>query len=131
MSDWLLLVEDEPDIQLIARASLRRAGFDVRTADSGLQALSAMATELPQVVVLDWHLPVLDGAATCVAMKAEPRTRDVPVIFLTARNDGDVQAQCRALGAIGCITKPFEPLRLGDQVKELLATVVARAEKTV
>ena len=128
MSDWLLLVEDEPDIQLIARASLRRTGFEVRTAASGLQALAAMATELPHVVVLDWHMPVLDGAATCAAIKAEPRTRDVPVIFLTARTDGDVHAQCLALGAIGCITKPFEPLRLADQVKALLSTVADRGE---
>jgi CheY-like chemotaxis protein len=130
MSDWLLLAEDEPDIQLIARASLRRAGFEVRTANSGLQALAAMATELPQAVVLDWHMPVLDGAATCVAIKTEPRTRDVPVIFLTARTDGDVHAQCLALGAIGCITKPFEPLRLGDQVKALLSTLAERGEKS-
>ena len=130
MSDWLLLVEDEPDIQLIARASLRRTGFDVRTAASGLQALAAMATELPQVVVLDWHMPELDGAATCAAIKAEPRTRDVPVIFLTARTDGDVHAQCLALGAIGCITKPFEPLRLADQVKALLSSAAERGETT-
>ena len=130
MSDWLLLVEDEPDIQLIARASLRRAGFEVRTADSGLQALAEMATELPQVVVLDWHMPVLDGSATCAAIKAEPRTRDVPVIFLTARTDGDVHGQCLALGAIGCITKPFEPLRLGDQIKAMLETSALQGERT-
>jgi DNA-binding response OmpR family regulator len=130
MSDWLLLVEDEPDIQLIARASLRRAGFEVRTAASGLEALAAMATELPRAVVLDWHMPVLDGSATCVAMKDDSRTRDVPVIFLTARTDGEVHAQCRALGAIGCITKPFEPLRLGDQVKALLEGSVRREAKT-
>lgn len=129
MSDWLLLVEDEPDIQLIARASLRRAGFEVRTADSGLAALAAMATDLPQVVVLDWCMPVLDGAVTCAALKAEPRTCDVPVIFLTARTDGDVHSQCLKLGAIGCITKPFEPLRLGEQVKALLAAAGGAVEK--
>ena len=122
MSDWLLLVEDEPDIQLIARAALGRGGFKVRTAASGVQALAAMATELPQAVVLDWFMPVLDGASTCAALKTDPRTRDVPVIVLTASTDGDVQRQCLALGAIGCITKPFEPLRLGEQVRVLLAT---------
>jgi CheY-like chemotaxis protein len=120
MSDWLLLVEDEPDIQLIARAALRRAGFEVRTASTGLEALAAMATELPRAVVLDWYMPVLDGSATCVAIKTEPRTSMVPVIFLTARADGDVEAQCRKLGAIGCIAKPFDPLQLGDAVKKLL-----------
>ena len=130
MSDWLLLVEDEPDIQLIARAALARAGFDVRTAASGLQALDAMATELPQAVVLDWFMPMLDGASTCAALKADPRTRDVPVIVLTASTDGDVQRQCLALGAIGCITKPFEPLRLGEQVRALLSAHRDRGERS-
>jgi CheY-like chemotaxis protein len=67
-------------------------------------------------------MPVLDGASTCAALKTDPRTRNVPVIVLTASTDGDVQRQCLALGAIGCITKPFEPLRLGEQVRVLLAT---------
>lgn len=128
MSEWLLLVEDEPDVQLIARASLRRAGFEVRTADNGRQALEAMATDLPRVVVMDWFMPELNGADACLAIKADERTRSVPVIFLTARSDAEAEARCLALGAIGCITKPFEPLRLGDQVKALLARVTNPAE---
>jgi two-component system phosphate regulon response regulator PhoB len=128
MSGWLLLVEDEPDVQLIARASLRRAGFDVRTADTGRQALDALSTDLPRAVVMDWFMPELDGSDACAAIKADPRTRHLPVIFLTARSDADAEMRCLALGAIGCITKPFEPLRLGDQVKALLERAEAEAE---
>jgi CheY-like chemotaxis protein len=130
MSTWLLLVEDEPDVQLIARASLRRAGFEVRTANNGREALAALSADLPCVVVLDWFMPELDGADTCLAIKADGRTRDIPVIFLTARSDADAEARCLALGAIGRIIKPFEPLRLGDQVKALLAKAGAPVEQS-
>jgi DNA-binding response OmpR family regulator len=111
----LLLVEDEPDVALIARAAFVRAGFDVRTAGDGAEALT-LASEGTDLIVLDWMLPGLSGIETCARLKSDPRTTHIPVIFLTGKQDEASHAKCIELGAVGCITKPFNPLSLGDQV---------------
>jgi DNA-binding response OmpR family regulator len=119
MTPRVLLVEDEPDISLIARAALLRAGFHVTTATTGVEALAAAAAERFDLILLDWMLPELDGFETCGRLKAHPQTASIPVIFLTAkRNDAD-QARCIAAGALGWIGKPFNPLELGNQVKAI------------
>ena len=119
MSARLLLVEDEPDIRLIARAALARAGFAVVAAADGAEAITLATQEPFDLVVLDWMLPDVDGPAACARLKADPATAHLPIIFLTARSGAADLAQCAALGAIGCITKPFDPLTLGDTVKAL------------
>ena len=129
MSVRILLVEDEPDIRLIARAALMHAGFEVVTAETGIQALAAAAREHPDLVLLDWMLPELDGFETCARLKADPATADLPVVFLTARTSSADHARCLALGAVGCITKPFNPLELGRQVQALWKGPGGRAER--
>lgn len=119
MRGRILLVEDEPDIRLIARAALVRAGFDVLTAGDGHEALVLAAAESPDLIVLDWMLPELNGPDTCARLKADPATAHIPVVFLTARKGEAAQAQCIGAGALGFISKPFNPLALGDQVKAL------------
>jgi len=117
----VLLAEDEPDVQLIARLSLKRAGFTVVTAGNGLEALERVAAERPDVILLDWMMPDMDGYETCRRLKADPATADIPVIFLTARVQEAEVARALALGAAGCIGKPFDALTLGQRVKELVA----------
>jgi two-component system phosphate regulon response regulator PhoB len=121
MSGHLLLVEDEPDIQLIARAALRRAGFDVRTASNGREALAAVGESRPDAILMDCMMPELDGLAACAQLKSDAATRDIPIVFLTARADAAAHARCLAVGALGCIAKPFNPLCLGDEVRAMLA----------
>jgi DNA-binding response OmpR family regulator len=115
MKPRLLLVEDQPDIALIARAAFVRAGFDVRTAGDGAEAL-ILAADGPDLIVLDWMLPGLSGVETCGRLKNNPATAHIPVVFLTGKRDEASQATCIEVGAIGCIAKPFNPLSLGDQV---------------
>jgi len=117
----VLLAEDEPDVQLIARLSLKKAGFTVVTAGNGLEALERVAAERPDVILLDWMMPDMDGYETCRRLKADPATADIPVIFLTARVQEAEVARALALGAAGCIGKPFDALTLGQRVKELVA----------
>jgi len=69
-----------------------------------------------------------DGFEACARLKSDAVTRDIPVIFLTARADTAAQERCLSLGAVGCIPKPFNPLQLGDQVRALLATHAAARE---
>jgi CheY-like chemotaxis protein len=118
----LLLAEDEPDVQLIARLSLKKAGFTVVTVGSGVEVLQRVLEEQPDAILLDWMMPDMDGYETCRRLKADPATAVIPVIFLTARVQESEVARAMALGAVGCIGKPFDALTLGRQVRELLGT---------
>ena len=116
----VLLAEDEPDVQLIARLSLKKAGFTVATVANGLDVLRRVAEERPDVILLDWMMPDMDGYETCRRLKADPATAAIPVVFLTARVQEAEVARAMALGAVGCIGKPFDALALGKKVLELL-----------
>jgi two-component system, OmpR family, alkaline phosphatase synthesis response regulator PhoP len=116
----LLLAEDEPDVQLIARLALKKAGFQVTTVNDGNEALARVAVDRPEVILLDWMMPDMDGFETCKRLKADPATSDIPVIFLTAKVQETEVAKALALGAAGCIGKPFDALTLGNQVRAIL-----------
>ena len=117
----VLLAEDEPDVQLIARLSLKKAGLTVVTVGSGVEVLERVAEERPDAILLDWMMPDMDGYETCRRLKADPATAAIPVVFLTARVQEAEIAKALALGAAGCIGKPFDAIGLGAQVKALLA----------
>jgi CheY-like chemotaxis protein len=116
----VLLAEDDRDIRAVARLSLKRAGFDVVVVESGEDAIEAAAQALPDVVLLDWLLPGMDGLETLSALRAKASTAAIPVIFLTARTHPTETARAMAEGAIGCLGKPFNALTLGDEVQRLL-----------
>lgn len=120
MSLKAVLAEDDPDIQLVARLSLKRAGFQVVIANNGAEALAKIIAEKPDVALLDWMMPELDGVEVCRRLKADPETAAIPVIFLTARSQEQELKTGLSMGAIGYITKPFDALTLGDRVRELL-----------
>lgn len=126
MSLSVILAEDEPDIQLVARLALKRAGFEVRIVDNGAEAIAAAGERLPDVILLDWMMPTMDGPTACAKLKANPATAGVPVIFLTARSQESEILKGLALGAAGYITKPFDALTLGDQVRALIGSGPAR-----
>ena len=115
-----LIAEDEPDIRLVARLSLKRAGFDVVVTENGAAALAKAADTMPDVILLDWMMPELDGPATCERLKADPSTAKIPVIFLTAKSQESEIKRGLALGALGYITKPFDAVGLGVRVRELM-----------
>jgi two-component system phosphate regulon response regulator PhoB len=116
----LLLAEDDRTTQMLARVSLQRAGFDVTIANNGVEALERVAESRPDVIVLDWMMPHLDGPGVCATLKADPSLRDIPVIFLTARPQEATSANDASLGALGYITKPFDVGQLGLRVKAML-----------
>lgn len=117
----LLLVDDDPAIRLIAVRALKRAGFTVRTATDGAEALEAVRAEPPDVILLDWMMPEMDGPEVCRRIKKDPAFAGIPIIFLTARSQQAEVAGGLALGAAGYIVKPFDALTLGDEVRALLA----------
>jgi two-component system, OmpR family, alkaline phosphatase synthesis response regulator PhoP len=116
----VVLAEDDPDIQLVARLSLKRAGFIVTVVSNGQEALDTIRRQPPDVVLLDWMMPELDGLETCRRLKADPETAKIPVIFLTAKSQEAEIQRGLSLGAAGYVTKPFDALALGKQVKEIV-----------
>lgn len=78
MNMTVVLAEDDPDIQLVARLALKRAGFIVTVGGNGQEALAAIRRQPPDVVLLDWMMPELDGPETCRQLKADPATAGIP-----------------------------------------------------
>jgi len=118
----ILLAEDEEDIQRLASMSFKKKGtWEVVLATDGEECLALAQRERLDVILLDVLMPKLDGYATCQRLKADPATRDIPVIFLTASTQQGEAQRGLALGAIGYLHKPFDPLRLPQQVLDLLA----------
>jgi CheY-like chemotaxis protein len=116
----VLVVDDEEDIREVAQLGLETfAGWEVRTAASGPQALREAAADPPDVVLLDVMMPELDGPSTLAALREDPATRDVPVVFLTAKAQAGERRRLEDLAA-GVIAKPFDPVGLAGEVAERL-----------
>lgn len=116
----LLVVEDEPSIAELVSINLRHAGFLVSIAGTAEEARQAVDQELPGLVVLDWMLPDRSGIALCRQWRAEGRTRDLPVIMLTARAEEADQVQGLEAGADDYLVKPFSPRTLVARVRAVL-----------
>ena len=120
MGPTVILAEDDLDIQLVARLALKRAGFTVKVVNNGQEALDAIRADPPDVVLLDWMMPELDGPETCRRLKADPATAAIPIVFLTAKSQESEIQRGLSLGAVGYVTKPFDALTLGQHVKDII-----------
>jgi CheY-like chemotaxis protein len=116
----VLLIDDEDDIREVAQLSLEMvARWDVVTASSGAEGVVRAAADQPDVILLDVMMPDLDGPATFLQLQAEPSTRHIPVILLTAKNLDPATDQL-ARDVVAIIAKPFDPMRLAGQVSAAL-----------
>jgi CheY-like chemotaxis protein len=117
----LLVVDDEPDIRAVVRLSLERiGGWQVLEATCAKEAVALAAAERPDAVLLDVMMPLIDGPATFALLQSDPKTRDIPVLLLTARAEGAQHDAWLAAGVRGVLAKPFDPLQLPVQVAEAL-----------
>jgi CheY-like chemotaxis protein len=118
----ILVAEDDPDIQKVIRMSLKFGGVDevVLTGD-GQECLAAVNGVRPDLILLDVSMPNLDGYQTCTLLKANPETRSIPVIFLTAKVQKHEAEIGMKSGALGYLSKPFDPMTLHDQILAILA----------
>ncbi len=118
----ILFVEDEPDIQQVARMALELAGgFTVEVCSSGPEALERAPGFAPQLFLLDVMMPGMDGPTTLAELRQLPQLAATPVIFMTAKVQPAKVAQYRELGAIDVIAKPFDPMKLADTIREMWA----------
>jgi len=117
----ILYVEDDPDIQTVAQIALEVVGgFTLKTCNSGLEALDAVKSGCePDLLLLDVMMPNMDGPTTLAELRLLPATASTPVIFMTAKVQAGELAYYKSLGAIGVIAKPFDPMELSGQVREL------------
>ena len=120
MAATVLVVEDEPAIQELIAYNLKQAGHQTLRADSAEQALRLVQDALPDLVLLDWMLPGLSGIELARRLRADKRTKGVPIIMLTARADEQDKLTGLDTGADDYITKPFSPRELAARVKAVL-----------
>ncbi len=116
----VLVVEDEPAIQELIAFNLKQAGHQPLRADSAEHAIRLVQEALPDLVLLDWMLPGLSGLEFARRLRADRRTKTIPIIMLTARADEQDKLIGLDTGADDYITKPFSPRELNARVKALL-----------
>jgi CheY-like chemotaxis protein len=117
-------VEDDEDIQRIVRMSLERVGkMTVTVVSDPTQAIAVINEFRPDLVMLDWMMPVLDGPALFQQMKLRPETSALPVVFITAKASQRDLDELKSLGAAGTISKPFSPKDLPEQLRAIWAAL--------
>ena len=121
MTRRLLVIDDEPDVRAVVRLSLEHVGgWQVVAVDGGLAGVDVARREPPDAVVLDVMMPGTDGPATFRLLQSDARTADIPVVMLTARVDRADRQAWLSMGVRGVLAKPFDPLQLPAQLREVL-----------
>ncbi|MGH7545450.1 MAG: response regulator transcription factor, partial [Gemmatimonadota bacterium] len=116
----ILVVEDEPDIAALVAYQLAQAGHQVRTSASGPDAIRAVETDPPDLVVLDLMLPEMSGLDVLRTLRGRKETKELPVVVLTARREEEDRVRGLELGADDYVSKPFSPRELVLRVEAVL-----------
>ena len=120
----ILHVEDEPDIRAIARMALEKIGqLTVESCPSGNHALERISDFAPDLVLLDAMMPDMDGPEVLKQLRARPDTKDIPIVFMTVKVQASEIEAYKALGALDVIAKPFDPMALHQQLKDIWAKI--------
>lgn len=124
----VLIVDDSPTIRRIVETTLRRAGYEVLAAETGLAALAAVADHQLDLILLDVMLPSMSGYQVCQLIKRNQRARDIPVVMLTGKDGVFDKVRGRLAGAAEYMTKPFTPRALLDVVEKHAGPALASQE---
>jgi DNA-binding response OmpR family regulator len=123
MATTVLVIDDEAPIRLLCRVNLEAEGMAVLEAADGPSGLEKARSETPDVILLDVMMPGLDGWRVAEELLDDQRTREIPIVFLTARAELRDRARGLDLGGIDYVTKPFNPVELAAQLRRLLERV--------
>ncbi|MEM9215112.1 MAG: diguanylate cyclase [Cyanobacteria bacterium P01_F01_bin.150] len=116
----ILLVDDQPQNLRLLADLLEEQGYEVQEAINGPIALQAVSVELPDLILLDIHMPEMDGYTVCQSLKANPKTKDIPVIFVSAVDEVWDKVKAFSVGGVDYITKPFKVVEVLARVKNQL-----------
>jgi DNA-binding response OmpR family regulator len=119
----ILVIDDEPEITDIVKAFLTNAGYEVMVENSPVNAIEKARKYKPNLVLLDIMMPFMDGYEVCAALKKEPATTDIPVLFLTGKDASDDGGRVFESGGDLFVKKPFSCERLLQMVKMVLMSV--------
>ena len=118
----ILHVEDEPDIRAITKMALEKIGhLNVESCESGKTALERVAAYVPDLVLLDAMMPNMDGPEVLKQLRNREDTKHLPIIFMTAKVQSSEIEAYKAMGALDVIAKPFDPMSLHQQIKDIWA----------
>jgi CheY-like chemotaxis protein len=128
MSKCVLIVDDEEDVRAIAQMGLEMSvNWTVLSASSGQEALAIAANNQPDVILLDMMMPDMDGRATIQQLKANPLTRHIPVILVSAKVQPLDQESLAELDIAAVFVKPFRPLKLAEQITAVLENIAVES----
>jgi CheY-like chemotaxis protein len=116
----VLIVDDESSIRLICSINFAASGWRCTEAVDGLDALERVKRERPDVIMLDVMMPLADGWTVAERLGEDEATRDIPIVFLTARAERRDRERAHKLGAVGYLAKPLDPVALPEIVEEIL-----------
>lgn len=116
----ILVVDDEPDIRELIEYSLKKEGYQVITAENGIQAIEQAKIHFPQLILLDIMMPEMDGIEACRAIRSMPEFKDTFIVFLTARSEEYSEVSGFNVGADDYIAKPIKPRILMSRISALL-----------
>ena len=120
----ILLVDDEPDILEILSFNLSNEGYKIFTAENGKEALDVAVKQLPDLIILDVMMPIMDGVETCERLRMDKRFKDTLIMFLSSRGEDYSQVAAFESGADDYVTKPIKPRILNSKVKAMLRRFV-------
>ena len=124
-----MVVEDEAHIRRVLEYNLKLDGFEVYLAEDGATGLKLARENRPDVILLDWLMPVMNGLQVLAELKTDSSTEHIPVFMLTAKGMLNDVTQAIEMGADDYITKPFNPIQLGKTIREKLEKC-AKAKKS-
>ena len=120
MSKRILVVEDQPDSRQVIRDMLASTDYEITEAENGEEALTAIAKQRPDLILMDIQLPIMDGYTATNQIMANPALRSIPIIAVTSYALASEEKKARAAGCDDYVTKPFSPRQLLAKIRQYL-----------
>jgi two-component system alkaline phosphatase synthesis response regulator PhoP len=120
--DKILIIQDSPSVNAMLKFRLESAGFSVETAETGEEGIEKTKSFQYQLILLDYNLPGMNGSQVCQVLKKQDNTKNIPIVFMSAKDEEKLQQITKEANADGYLGLPFEGKKLIDQITGFLKT---------